>query len=287
MKKIMLGFAMFGMVSATLANQYESVSGSLTNAAVIGIKSPVAVNGGGANVIYSNGPLINSVGTGVNGEDESILQNNTLGLNMLGSGHQLSADNRVADDFEVIGESWDIESIDFYAYQTGEIASTITAVNLRIWDGVPGDPGSNVVFGDDSTNMMTSTGFSGALRVTESSTGTTNDRQIAVSNVAVGITLSPGTYWLDWQSDGSGASGPWAPPITITGQAATGNALQSIDAGVTYQAVEDSGTTDPQGFPFVIYGPLPTPSVIPTLSFYGLLLLALMALVFGRQFLRQ
>ena len=99
--------------------------------------------------------------------------------------------------------------------------------------------------------------------------------------------MPPGTYWLDWQSDGTGGSGPWAPPIAILGQNTTGNGLQSLDGGVTYGLAEDSGSLTQQGFPFVIYGVLPQPVTIPTLSFYGLMLLGLFALLFGRRFIRQ
>ena len=287
MKKSIIALALIGTAVTSFADVQETVGNSFNGPAIIGTNSVTTIQGS-AGVIYDNGPLVNSAGTGIGGEDESVLQTVTLGLNSLGAGHQFLNGNRVADDFTVAGGDWEIESIDFYAYQTGETASTITAVNLRIWDGVPAAPGSNIVFGDDTTNLMTSTGNTGILRVTETTTGTTNNRQIAVSNVAVGITLSPGTYWLDWQSDGSGASGPWAPPITINGQAITGNALQSVDAGVTYADLLDTGTGTPQqGLPFVVYGTLPPPPIVPTLSFYGLLLLGLIALVFGRRFIRQ
>jgi len=275
------------MATISLANNQETVGDSIEGATDIETNSTTVVYGGGAAVIYDNGPLVNSPGTGIGGEDESVLQVTSLGMNTLGVGHQLSAGFRIADDFTVAGGDWDIESIDFYAYQTNETASTITAVNLQIWDGVPGAVGSTVIFGDGSTNRMNSTGNSGILRVEEATSGTTNNRQIAVSNVTVGITLSPGTYWLDWQSDGSGVSGPWAPPITINGQTTTGNALQSSDNGVTYVALEDGGTLTQQGLPFVVYGTLPPPPVVPTLSLYGLLLLGLIALFFGRRFIRQ
>ncbi len=286
MKNKLITLAMLGMASTSFANVAETTGNSPESMGEVISVNDRAVFGGGASEIYNNGPLVNSPGTGVGGEDESVLQGN-LGMTTLGAGHQALNGNRIADDFTVVGGDWSIESIDFYAYQTGETASTITAVNLRIWDGVPGDPGSTVVFGDDSTNIMNTTGFSGILRVTDTTTGTTNNRQIAVSNVTVGVTLSPGTYWLDWQSDGSGGSGPWAPPITINGETTTGNALQSVDGGVTYADQLDGGSGTVQGFPFVLYGTLPPPPVVPSLSFYGLMLLGLLALVFGRRFIRQ
>lgn len=286
MKKTMITFALIGMVSVSLANNQETIGNAVNGSDVIETNSVATVQGGGAAAIYNNGPLVNSPGTGLGGLDESIVENITLGMTTLGSAHADGSIYRLADDFEVTGGDWDIESIDLYAYQTGETASTITSVNLRIWDGVPGGVGSTVVFGDTTTNRMNTTGFSGILRVAESATGV-NNRQIAVSNVTVGITLSPGTYWLDWQAGGSGGSGPWAPPISILGQNTTGNALQSADSGVTYPDLVDGGSLTALGLPFVIYGVLPPPPVVPTLSLYGLLLFGLIALVFGRRFIRQ
>ena len=237
--------------------------------------------------LYSNGPLVNSVGTGVGGLDESILQNTSLGLSSLGFAHQLGSTARVADDFTIVGPDWNITNITFYAYQTGATASTITAVNLRIWDGVPGAAGSNVVFGDDTTNIMASTVNSNILRVTETSTGTATDRQIAASDVAVNITLPAGTYWLDWQSDGSGGSGPWAPPITISGQTTTGNARQFFSG--TWADLTDAGAATPQGLPFIIQGTsavvLAPPTPVPTINWVGLALLLMMLAFVSRKFL--
>ncbi len=236
--------------------------------------------------LYSNGSLVNGVGTGAGGLDESILQGN-LGMTTLGLAHQLGSSARVADDFTISGADWNITNITFYAYQTGETASTITAVNLRIWDGVPGAAGSNIVFGDDTTNRMTSTVNSNILRVSDTTTGTATNRQIAASDVAVNITLSAGTYWLDWQSDGSGGSGPWAPPITITGQTTTGNARQFFSGA--WADITDGGTNTPQGLPFIIQGTsavvLAPPTPVPALNWIGLAFLLLMLSFVSRKLL--
>lgn len=237
-------------------------------------------------VLYDNGPLVNSPGTGVGGLDESVLQGN-LGMTTLGFGHQLANSNRIADDFVVPAGGWTINQIEFFAYQSFETASTITAVNLQIWDGPPGQTGSNVVFGDTSTNRMTQTAPANILRVTDSTTGGNTDRQIAVSVVDVYTTLPAGTYWLDWQSDGSGGSGPWAPPITITGSTTTGNGLQSTDGGVTYANADDGGTLTQQGFPFIIYGPQPEAAPVPTMTILGVMGLMLLLVFFGRKYIRQ
>ncbi len=200
-----------------------------------------------AGLEYDNGPLVNSPGTGAGGADESMVQTVSLGMSVNGFGHALSSGYRIADDLMVSGGDWPINTITFYAYQSGSaITSTINHVNLRIWDGPPNDPASAVIFGDTTTNRMVSTRWSGIYRVGETTSGATN-RPIMASTVNVGIILSPGTYWLDWQSDGTLASGPWAPPITINGLTTTGNALQFDGSG--WSAAVDVGQ---QGFPFTI-----------------------------------
>jgi hypothetical protein len=64
--------------------------------------------------------------------------------------------------------------------------------------------------------------------------------------------LNPGVYWVEVQLDGTLASGPWCPPITINGETTTGNALQNV-AGI-WGPFEDSGILTPQGMPFLIEG---------------------------------
>ncbi len=239
--------------------------------------------GSTTDLIFSNGPIINSPGTGLGGADESILQNVSLGMSTLGTGHQPSAGGRVSDDFTVLADGFRIQTIEFFAYQTNEQASTITAVNLRIWNGPPGQAGSQVVFGDTSTNRMLSTDFSGVLRVRELDSGASNIRQIAVSTVAVNQAFSAGTYWLDWQSEGSGPSGPWAPPIAITGATSTGNAMRSTDNGQTFAAILDAGTNTPLGLPFVLRGTFAPPSPVNTLSPLSWLMLLLLLAFSTRQ----
>lgn len=203
-------------------------------------------------ILYDNGPLVNSPGTGAGGADESTVQTG-LGMGTYGFGHQLSAGNRIADEFTVTDPSgWAIDYIHFFAYQTNSTtASTMTAVNYQIWDGPPDDPASSVVFGDTATNRLISTGWSGIYRVLDTSSGDTT-RPVMINSVSAGLVLPPGTYWLDWQADGDPAlSGPWAPPITINGQTTTGNALQYAGGWVP---LADTGTATSQGLPFVIEG---------------------------------
>jgi hypothetical protein len=245
------------------------------------------VMGAGSHVLFDNGPIINSPGTGVGGVDESILQDVSLGMSTLGVGHFPGLNLRVSDEFIVSENNTIISTIQFFAYQTNETASTITAINLRIWDGPPGQTGSQVVFGDTTTNRLINTQYSNINRVVELDSGVANNRQIAVSEVLIDQLFNIGTYWLDWQSTGSGTSGPWVPPVSIVGATSTGNALQSSDDGLTFQPVVDSGTNTPLGLPFVVTGTLPPPIVVPTLGVFGWLILSLTILLVTLAFSRR
>jgi hypothetical protein len=80
------------------------------------------------------------------------------------------------------------------------------------------------------------------------------DLPIMADVVTVATSLGPGTYWLDWQTGGTGASGPWAPPISILGQTTTGNALQYDPATTTWNPMIDTGSGTQQGLPFIVEG---------------------------------
>jgi N-acetylneuraminic acid mutarotase len=179
-------------------------------------------------------------------------------MNTLGFGNQFLTGNHMADEFEVTSLSgWQIETVTLYTYQTGTYAeppiSTITGVYLQIWDGSPDQVGSSVIFGDLITNRMVDTYWTGIYRDSETTPVVAN-RPIMTAVASVNASLPQGTYWLDWMIDGSIASGPWAPPVTILGQTITGNALQYTSSSGAWAPVTDSGTLTQQGMPFVIEG---------------------------------
>jgi hypothetical protein len=206
--------------------------------------------GAGGAVLYDNGPLVNSPGTGAGGADESVVESP---LTTFGFAHQIASDAWVADDFVVPSGGWDITKFVFYAYQTfSPTTSTMNDVRFIIYDGIPGEPGTNVVWGDASTNRLTSTIWSDIYRV--NTTGNT-DRPIMENTCEASISLPAGTYWVAWQTGGTLGSGPWAPVITITGQPNTGNGIQYFNG--SWSSTQDNTYT--QGFPFVIYGAAPVP----------------------------
>jgi hypothetical protein len=207
-------------------------------------------------VLFTSGPHFNVPGGGANGANLSSLQS-SLGMTSFGWAHQSGF--RVADDFTIpAGQSWTIENVELYAYQTGSTTtSTITGVNIRIWSGAPGT--GTVVFGDTTTNRMASTSFANVYRASET-TPTNTQRPLMRQVVNLGVTLPAGTYWLDWQTTGSLASGPWVPPIVITGQTTTGNSKQFSSSTGQWADITDAGSSTPQGLPFTLNGNIVTAS---------------------------
>jgi|GEM_PF-1634623 len=240
----------------------EVVGGSETPASLTA-PAPVVVFAPEA-VLYDNGPLITHPTGGASGAAASALQT-ALGMSTYGFGHNQAISYSVADDFVVPAPGWQVNSLTFFAYQTGSsTASTITGVYYRIWDGDPRNATSNIVFGDLTTNRMTATTWSGIYRVQDSSL-TNTQRPIMANTASGGFVLPPGHYWVEWGLTGSLASGPWVPPITILGQTTTGDALQNQNG--TWVALADDGTNTPQGLPFIIEGESPCVSTdVPWLS---------------------
>jgi hypothetical protein len=214
-------------------------------------------------VLWDNGPLITHPGE-CGGMDASRLQSD-LSMNTLGFGNQLAVGNHMADDFSITDPlGWEIDQITFFAYQTNAPAtSTITGVYYQIWDGPPDDPASHIVFGDLATNRLISTAFT-LIQRDSVSNPCTNARYIMANVASAGVTLPPGTYWIDWMTDGSLSSGPWAPPITIAGLTTTGNALQYTTSSGAWGPANDSGTLTQQGMPFIIEG---DPVLPPEITF--------------------
>ncbi|MBK8988770.1 MAG: proprotein convertase P-domain-containing protein [Chloroflexi bacterium] len=220
-------------------------------------------------VLYDNGSLVTHPGGGAGGADDSRLQVTSLLMTTLGFGNQFLVGNRMADDFTVPAGGWLLDSVTFYTYQTGSTTtSTTTGLYVQIWDGPPNVGGSSIVFGDLTTNRLSSTTWSNIYRTSETTVGNTTRPIMAnVANLG-GLFLPAGEYWFDWTTDGSLASGPWAPPVTILGQTTTGNGLQFTG---TWGPANDGGTLTPQDLPFVIEGSATpstcsTPEDIPWLS---------------------
>lgn len=115
----------------------------------------------------------------------------------------------IADAFTIpTGSAWTFDTVIIYGYQyQSGIVSTFLDCNLQIYNGIPGLGGS-VIWGDTSTNVLVATGWTGIYRVdTVASHGglTSQNRPIMFLKLLLSPapTLSSGTYWLSWSSQGS------------------------------------------------------------------------------------
>ncbi len=211
-------------------------------------------------LLYDNGPLQTGTGNGAGGANTSAI-GEQYGSNSFGLQHNPAnaATFRIADNFTVPAGGWTISDFQFFAYQTGGNATTSSFTNLyvRIYNGRPGDAGSTVVFGDTTTSRLASSVFSGIYRVQAAApTGAT--RPVYRNTATINTFLAAGTYWVEWATTGSLASGPFAPQVSTTGATPPpGNARQR--AGGVWQDALDGGVapapgTIPIDFPFVVNG---------------------------------
>jgi subtilisin-like proprotein convertase family protein len=263
MQRLLLAFAVAFMATATFAQAQTAdraapYNGAPTMRLAKPTLTPLTHDFGGG-VLYDQSELVTSSGTGSGGADESALQTG-LGLTTFGAGHQQDLGNFIADDFEVpAGDTWTVTDFVFYGYQTGSTPSqtTFTGYYVQIWDGDPSLPGSSVVAGDLTTNVISASDFSGIYRIRDvDPPGTANTRPIYENRATLtsSATLTSGTYWVQWGATGALASGPWMPPRTLAGETTTGNALQFQTATGVWAPFIDGGTLTGQGGTFKVIG---------------------------------
>ncbi len=219
---------------------------SIQNVVVFNSDNPLAI-------LFPQGELVNFPGQGAGGKDVSAI---TAPGTLYGFGCQANLGNWMGDDFVVpAGQTWKIDSIKFFSYQTGGSigASTITGCRIAIRSTTITGA---LVAGDTAVNRLHKTYWEGASAPgIYRTTGTPpyasqTTRPIYHVVDTLNTTLSAGTYWVEVGFTGSLASGPWAPPRTILNTPATGNAQQRL-AGVWSPAMDGANQ---QGLPFIIYG---------------------------------
>jgi len=203
-------------------------------AATTALAMGFAANASAAAELYNNGPVV--VG-GV-----SLL---TAPATTYGFGTQAASGNTVADNFSVATGGWNVTSLDFFSYQTGAVGFTFTNATWSIISGTNIATGTVVASG---TTTVTNGGLVGYRA--QSTTPTDQSRAIYRLNAdIVDLTLASGNYFLTWSLNGTGASGPWTPPVI----GVSGNALQST-AGGPFATLVDVGSGLGAELPFVING---------------------------------
>ncbi len=225
-----------------------------------------------AQVIYDNGPFITHPGAGAGGADESVLQNTSQGMTIIGFGFGQATNVWVTDDFTVpAGEIWTLTRLNIWGYQTNAATSQpLGALFIQIFANDPNT--GTLVFGDTTTNRMLSSTWDNAYRVTETTRGASNRALMKTVGDLGNISLGPGTYWIAWAANGTfnPTGAVFGPPVTIWGQRGKpgANGLQSTTGGAlgTYgTALMDTGT--PQDMPFQLEGTIiPEPASMVVLG---------------------
>lgn len=235
-----------------------------------------AVATGASAQLWDNGPLSTGAVSSNNfqapagttwSECQSVggVTNANAGFNILNTTY------RIADDFTVGGAGWNVTSFTFFGYQTGSTTtSSFTNLFFEVWDGRPGDAGASVIFGDQTTNRLSSSNFANIYRIFNATTGTTRPVMANVANV--NLNLGPGTYWVSFSALGSLASGPWAPPVTPLGQLQKAGSNSRQWTGAAWADITDAGGA--QDIAFQINGaPVPEPASMAVLGLGALALL--------------
>ncbi len=252
-----VGFGNIMLTAAGGASPAEHIT-----VAIRGTGDVIFANGFDSNTLpfivdeFTNRVITNPTG-GFGGAPVSEVQT-ALGMTTLGAGAQAPGGNFVAEDFTVPAGGASISRAKFYTYQTNSgTTSTINDIKIRVFAGTPN---STAVFGDTTTNRMTSTTFTTVYRASDTAPlGNARPIYEVVADFSPAITLPAGTYWIAWGMGGTGASGPWAIPQTIAGQVATGNCQQATTAsgGVFAQVVDLGSSAAPLGCAFVLEGTTP------------------------------
>ena len=186
--------------------------------------------------LFNNGLVVNGPGPNAG---LSVLESPST---TLGTGS--NAGQRIADNFTVTGPGWNVESLDFFGYQTqaGGGVFTFTSVAWSIRAGSDPNTASLVASG---TTPVTNGGLQG-FRVT-STTLTNIDRGIYKMNANIpDVVLGAGQYFMVWSLAGSAVSGPFVTPVV--GSVGTGNYyFQSI---TTTPGPFTAGLTGASNLPF-------------------------------------
>jgi hypothetical protein len=186
-------------------------------------------------MLLENANIVTDPGLGAGGADFSWPWDG----NSWGSSCAIAGPFGITVNFDIVDISWTIDSVRVYAYQTGSTTtSTLNDVRIQIWSGVPGAVGSTVVWGDLTTNRMTSTRFTNTYRGTDYA-NTQRPIMVAVCSTPSLTLLQGANYFLEFRIGGTLASGPWCPPII---------------AGNDYQFASGVYTNTGSDYPLDIFG---------------------------------
>lgn len=194
--------------------------------------SGIEIGSGSSNsVLFDQSEMITHPGAGFNGADVSVVCAGGIEYGVNCNWAMASGDwYLVADDFTLEDDS-NISEMEFYAFQVGSTTeSTMTGLYIQILDDSPLN-GGQVVWGDNTTNLLSYTEWTNIYRSSEGSMLETARPIMKVVATGLDIDIEAGNYWITVGITGSLTSGPWAVPRSIWSEANTGNGLQKNSTG--------------------------------------------------------
>lgn len=157
----------------------------------------------------------------------------------------------LADDFTVpVGQTWSISKFSFYAFQLNATTQPFEGLYIKIYDAPP-NAGGRVIFSNLNTTRITTFVDTKIYRIFNSlvpepgSTPTTSHHIWKVGgNVA--LSLSAGTYWVEWTIKAKNSRILNCPTSTVKGQripwsASNPNAMQLRVGTNTWSTIVDAG----------------------------------------------
>jgi hypothetical protein len=221
-------------------------------------------------VLFNNGPVVDGSGLSTLTAPDTSLGFTSSSLNSI----------TLADNFNVSGPAWSVESLDFFAYQTNAVGFTFTTATWSLRSGTNVNTAAVLASGTTAVTNGGQVGF----RVTTTTLTNTQRALWRITADIPDIVLPAGDYFVTWALAGTVASGPFVPPVL--GSVGIGNALQSPASGVFAPLLMGVALpavpTLPVEVPFVIQG-----SVIPEPSTIALMLAGGVAVIGAARRRRQ
>jgi hypothetical protein len=203
-------------------------------------------------VLFDNGGFITNPGEGFGGADASRTESGTF-IGVANTATRVPP-AVLADGFEVIGGSWRLATMTWYAFQTQtanfNTVNPFDIVYVRIFDGQPG-AGANVIAGDEATNRLVSGSWSGAYRTsTSTSPAALQNQQRPIMSLEIDMSwvpvLAPGSYFVGVSVGNSALPGTAVFGFPVTPRDNGADLSEQFFDGTWFP-----GTLD---FPFILRG---------------------------------
>ena len=228
----------------------------------------VALASAQAVVLYDNGPMStgathhlgNVAPTGTTWSElqtNGTLTNGTFGYSVNYLNSTSTGPLHQADDFTVGSGGWRVSGFVVYGFRSnGLTTEQFNTGVLQIWDGVPGQLGSNIVAGNLTTNILQTTAFTSIYRTGRGSASTIRPIMAATLAFSTPIILPAGTYWMDYGLTSAGNT--FAPLVTRPGEIQHAGANAMLFTSFQWFTMLDSNSNAQMEVPFQVLGTLPT-----------------------------